>query len=99
MKIKDLFKQMENANKFSKMVGDGEWYANISIEDLRSYDFSTFKEFKKWSDEEYLDWYVVTLLEQEIELDQRGNVDCSFEYVASDGSKNQSNIFIAICHK
>ena len=103
MKIKELFKSMEKANQFAEMVGDFKCVMAFASDDYSSHEFDGWKAFEKHIKEEYAKWYIVALLEQEIELDGRGCGDCNFEcdepMTRFNGKKFQSSIHVAIYRK
>lgn len=103
MKIKDLFKMMEKANQFAKMVGDEPYLIYISIDDYYGMKFESWKEFDEYVKNEYAKWFIPSLYEQDIELDSKGCGDCNFEcdepMTPFNGKKFQSSIHLAIGRK
>ena len=80
MKIKDLFKQMEKANEFAKMIGEEEFVLYASINGYSGKECHTFKEFKKWLKvEEWATYFVEKLLEVEIELQGKNSAMVYFD--------------------
>lgn len=100
MKIKDLFKQMESANQFAKMVGKPTYQMYISLDGYYGYEFDSWKEFNSYIKNEYAKWYVPQLYALEIELDSKGCFDCDFDceepMTIINGKKFQSSIHIVI---
>jgi hypothetical protein len=103
VKIKDLFKKMEEANKFAKMVGEEQYQMWISLDEYYGVKYESWKEFYSYLKNEYAKWYVPQLLEQDIQLDSKGCGDCYFEcdepMTPFNGKKFQGSIHIAICKK
>ena len=74
MKIKDLFKQMEKANEFAKMVGENEWHLEVAFDDFwyGAESFSSYKDFIKWFKKEYIEEFREVALETNIDLTTNG---------------------------
>ena len=74
MTIKDLFKQMEKANEFAKMVGeeDNQWHLEVTFENDWWFgeSFDTYKDFSKWFKKEYRENFVNGALESQIEMEE-----------------------------
>lgn len=85
MKIKELFKEMERANQFAKMVGDeGRYELEVAISEEQYFDwyygksFSSYKDFQKYCKEEYNKEYQESFIDAEIEMDNEGNGEGHF---------------------
>ena len=103
MKIKDLFKMMEKANQFAKMVGEEPYQMCVSLDGYYGMKFESWKEFDSYVKNEYAKWYVPQLYAQEIELDGKGCADCFFDcdepMTPYNGEKFHASIQIAIIRK
>lgn len=55
MKVKELFTMVENANKLNELLGDKTMNITITESRLFSHTCHTFKEFKKWLNNEIND--------------------------------------------
>ena len=85
MKIKELFKEMEKANQFAKMVNDDEeWELEVAICQSKYFDwyfgksFKTQKDFQKYLKEEYTDNLVDAIKDVEIKMGEEGNGEGNF---------------------
>lgn len=98
MKIKDLFKQMEKANEFAKMIGEEEFVLYASINGYSGKECHTFKEFQKWLKvEEWATYFVEKLLEVEIELQGKNSAMVYFDtYNPYFGLDKDNSIEVAI---
>ena len=55
MKAKELFTMVENANKLNELLGDKTMHITISASYFHTQELHTFKEFKKWLNDEIND--------------------------------------------
>ena len=55
MKVKELFTMVENANKLNALLGDKTMNITISASYFHTQELHTFKEFKKWLNDEIND--------------------------------------------
>lgn len=85
MKIKELFKQMEKANEFAKMVGDeGRYELEVCICEEQFFDwyfgksFKNFKDFQKYCKEEYNENYRNDFKDVEITMGEEGEGEGHF---------------------
>lgn len=103
MNIKELFKSMEKANQFAKMVGEEPYIMWMSFDGYYGMKFESWKEFDEYVKNEYAKWYVPSLYKQEIELDSKGCADVFFECdtptTPYDGKKFEGSVQVAICKK
>lgn len=78
MKLKDLFKKVENANDFCKSIGEDGYILYISIDSYREESFLTYKEFERYLKEEWVEYFWRVILEQEIKFDGGRYIDITF---------------------
>lgn len=80
MEIKKLFQQMEQVNKFVDLVGDTPFILECCFDDCDIKKFATYKAFKKYLDDEYINAYKEELLKQDINIDSKGCADVHFSW-------------------
>ena len=85
MKIKELFKEMEKANKFAEMVGDKRRYElEVCMGEEEYFDwwfgksFKNFKDFQKYCKEEYNEFYRDAFYNADIEMGEEGEGEGHF---------------------
>lgn len=91
MEIKKLLTKMEQANQFAEMVGDVPYVLECCFDDCDTKKFATFKAFKKYLDEEYINAYTEELLKQNIKL-STGWTDVFFSWSYQYGTNAKQEV-------
>ena len=104
MKIKDLFKQMEKANEFAKMVGGKEWKIEVAFDEFwySAESFSNYKDFSKWLKKEYLKEFGEIALDTEITLDRasgKGNFVVRYWWLEQFGKGEEKHSIDILIYK
>ena len=87
MLVKDLFKKVEMLNKLNEEFGI-EDKKQISFYDLEFKQFNSFKEFKKFINDEYVKEVIESLLNTNLVALEKNIYTVSFDWVSISGMSN-----------